>query len=117
MGEREIEALLSDRIVERVPADPTTAEAELDVAHRHIATAALVAESDPAAAFAIGYDAIRKAIAAHMRAHGFACARRPATTVASASTRWLRSTTARSPTTSRDSTTCADCETNPSTAA
>jgi hypothetical protein len=71
VGERELEALVSERIVERVPPDRGTAEKELDAAHRHIASAALVAQSDPAGAFAMGYDAIRKAIAAHMRARGY----------------------------------------------
>lgn len=70
MGEGEIGVLVSQRIVERVPADPATAGTELRVARRHVESAALVAESDPTAAFALGYDAIRKAIAAHMRARG-----------------------------------------------
>ena len=71
MGERELEALLSERVVERVAADAMTAEKERDAARRHIASAALVAQSDPAGAFAMGYDAIRKSIAAHMRTRGY----------------------------------------------
>jgi len=37
----------------------------------HLETAASVARRDPAAAYAIAYDAARKAISAHMRASGF----------------------------------------------
>ena len=71
MGEAELRRLLSERAIEVVTADPATAAQELDAARRHVTSAALIAADDPIGAFAIGYDAIRRAIAAHMRARGY----------------------------------------------
>ena len=71
MGEAELQRLLNERAIEAVTPDRETADQELDVARRHVTSAALIGSDDPIAAFAIGYDAIRKAITAHMRARGF----------------------------------------------
>jgi HEPN domain len=71
MGEPEIAALLADGTIERVEPDVVAAERELRIARRHLETAEQISPTDPEAAFAVGYDAIRKAIAAHMRATGF----------------------------------------------
>lgn len=72
-----VSRLLADGAVERVEADPGAAEAELAVARRHVESAALLAASDPTAAFAVGWEAIRKAVSAHMRAGGFRTRRGP----------------------------------------
>ncbi len=71
MGEGQIAALLADGVIERVQSDVVAAEREFRIARRHLATAEQILPTDPEAAFAVGYDAIRKAIAAHMRATGF----------------------------------------------
>lgn len=65
-----LSSLLANGTIERVEPDRRTAGRELGVAREHIESAVLLAERDPAAAFAVGYDAIRKAISAHMRAAG-----------------------------------------------
>ena len=70
MGEAEVAALLASGDLEHVVADPVTAERELVEARRHVESALRLAEDDPSAGFAIGYDAVRKAITPHMRARG-----------------------------------------------
>jgi hypothetical protein len=71
MSARALGELLGSGVIERVEPDRAAADRELFVARRHITTAASVARSDPTGAFAVGYDAIRKAITAHMRASGY----------------------------------------------
>lgn len=44
---------------------------EIATVRRHIGAAAEIAELDPTLAFTGLYDAMRKAIQAHMRAHGY----------------------------------------------
>ena len=66
-----LSALLDAGTIERVEPDPRFAERELRVAREHIESAASLAERDPTAGFAVGYEAIRKAISAHMRATGY----------------------------------------------
>ena len=51
---------------------------ELDVARKHHESAETILESDPAGAFQIGYDAMRKSISAHMRARGYRAAKQGA---------------------------------------
>jgi hypothetical protein len=63
--------LLDDNVIERVEPDREGASQELATARLHLQSAASLAENDPVAAFAIGYEAMRKAIAAHMRCDGF----------------------------------------------
>lgn len=75
MSEREVSALLASGAIERVEPDPVAARRELAVARQHVESAASIADSDATAAFAIGYDAIRKAISAHMRARGYRVAK------------------------------------------
>jgi HEPN domain len=71
LSQDELDDLVLQRVIERVAADPETAQVELDQARLHVESAAEIAERDPVAAFAIGYDAIRKALSAHMRHHGY----------------------------------------------
>lgn len=71
MSRRAVAALLENGQLARVEPDTSAAADELDVACRHIASADTLRESDPSAAFAVGYEAVRKAISAHMRAGGY----------------------------------------------
>lgn len=67
----EIQRLLAERKIERADSDRETALEEIDTARRHIAAAREIAELDPMLAFIGLYDAIRKAVQAHMRAGGY----------------------------------------------
>ncbi len=71
MSQEELDDLVAEGVVEPVAPDPETARIELEQARLHIESSAEIAERDPVAAFAIGYDAIRKALSAHMRDHGY----------------------------------------------
>lgn len=71
MGSEHVDKLLQRGVVRRVAADPEAAAADLDSAKRHLESVAEIAEIDPEGAFSLAYDAARKAIGAHMRAHGF----------------------------------------------
>jgi hypothetical protein len=77
MTEAQIQRLLAERKIEQVDPDPETARQEVDTAQRHIAAAREIAELDPTLAFIGLYDAIRKAIQAHMRAGGYRVTRGP----------------------------------------
>lgn len=70
MSQEELGELLAEGAIESA-ADPETARVELEQARLHVESAAEIAERDPVAAFAIGYDAIRKALSAHMRSRGY----------------------------------------------
>jgi hypothetical protein len=65
-----IEELLAGRRLERVAPDSAAARERLEGARRHLRSSELVAEQDPDAAYALLYDAARKAVAAHMLAAG-----------------------------------------------
>lgn len=71
MGTAEVAQLLRQGVVRQVTADPATAQDEISIARRHITSATSLVESDPTLAFVALYDAMRKAISAHMRANGF----------------------------------------------
>ena len=71
MSQEELDELVVGGVIERVTADPETARVELEQARLHVESAAEIADRDPVAAFAIGYDAIRKALSAHMRDRGY----------------------------------------------
>ncbi len=71
MTEADVQRLLTERKITRVEPDPVTALEEIATARRHIAAAAAIAELDPTLAFTGLYDAMRKAIQAHMRANGY----------------------------------------------
>lgn len=71
MSQEELDELIAAGVIERVAADPETARVELEQARLHVESAAEIADRDPVAAFAIGYDAIRKALSAHMRDRGY----------------------------------------------
>jgi len=71
MSQEELDELIAEGVIESVAADPETARVELEQARLHVESAAEIAARDPVAAFAIGYDAIRKALSAHMRSRGY----------------------------------------------
>lgn len=77
MAEADVRRLLSAGRIRTVSPDLETARLELDVARRHIASAEKIMEDDATLAFTALYDAIRKAIAAHMRSRGYRVTRRP----------------------------------------
>jgi len=71
MGEKELRRLVTENIVERVEPNSDTALQEIGTARRHLESARRIADDDPPGAFAMAYDAMRKAVAAHMRARGY----------------------------------------------
>lgn len=71
MSQEELDELVAEGAIEPVAPDPETARIELEQAGLHVESAAEIAARDPVAAFAIGYDAIRKALSAHMRHRGY----------------------------------------------
>jgi hypothetical protein len=71
MTAAEVEQLLRDGQLRTMPPDPETALVELGSARVHISSAEKIVEDDPEAAFALLYDAMRKAIVAHMRVSGY----------------------------------------------
>jgi hypothetical protein len=77
MTEADLQRLLASDKIRKVAPDLDTARAELEVARRHIASAEKIMAEDPTLAFAALYDAMRKAITAHMRASGYRVTRGP----------------------------------------
>lgn len=65
-----VENLLAARRIERLAADPAAARQRLATSERHLRSAQTIAPDDPDAAYALLYDAARKAVAAHMLAAG-----------------------------------------------
>jgi hypothetical protein len=65
-----IAQLVAARRLERMPPDPEGALLRLEAARRHLESAALLVEADPDGAYALLYDAARKAVAAQMLAAG-----------------------------------------------
>jgi hypothetical protein len=77
MTEADVQRLLTNNTIRRVAPDPETARAEIDVARRHVASAEKIMDEDSTLAFTALYDAMRKAITAHMRSRGYRVARGP----------------------------------------
>ena len=71
-----IDELIASGRIEAVPVDPAARD-RLVPAHAHRASAAEIVEIDPAGAYALAYDAARKAITAHMLAAGLRPRNRP----------------------------------------
>lgn len=69
--------LLTAGRLERVPADLAGARARLARAEQHLATAAALIGHDNEVAYGSLYDAARKALTAHMLAHGLRVPARP----------------------------------------
>jgi hypothetical protein len=66
----DLDDLVAEGVIIRVKPDAEAARADLGVARAHLASAPLTAAVDPVGAFSIAYDAVRKALVAHMRANG-----------------------------------------------
>jgi hypothetical protein len=71
MTEADVRRLLAEKKIRATPPDPETARVELDLARRHIGSAEKIMANDPTLAFTALYDAMRKAIVAHMRSRGY----------------------------------------------
>lgn len=71
MSGSSLESLVREGRIERVEADPDAARGRLEEAERHLASASAIADADPEGAYALLYDAARKAIDAHMQANGY----------------------------------------------
>jgi hypothetical protein len=65
-----VDQLIAGGAIVRVHGDAKAARTDTVAARAHLKSAAAVAQSDPVGAFSLAYDAIRKALIAHMRAHG-----------------------------------------------
>jgi predicted metal-dependent phosphoesterase TrpH len=116
MSQEELDELVAEGVIESVVPDPETAQIELEQAQLHVESAAEIAERDPVAAFAIGYDAIRKARSRRTCAAAATESREAqATTRAQGATRSPRSMTLAWKSTWRPSTSFVNYETNPST--
>jgi len=74
--------LLAERLVAEAPPDPVTARACLEVAEKHLVSAEAVAERDMVGAYALLYEAARKAVAAAMLMAGLRIRSRPGSHVA-----------------------------------
>ena len=77
MAEADVRKLLAEKKLREVAPDPETAQVEIEVARRHIASAETIMNADSTLAFTALYDAIRRAISAHMRARGYRVGRGP----------------------------------------
>jgi hypothetical protein len=69
--------LARDGRIEAVSPDLNAAWSRLDEAKTHLASSAALAKADPSLAYVALYDAARKAITAHMQAHGYRVTNRP----------------------------------------
>jgi HEPN domain-containing protein len=69
-GRATIEQMVADGELQRVPPSRRQADRLLDQAHHHLASAAQVRSEDPAGAYALAYDAARKALAAILENQG-----------------------------------------------
>lgn len=71
MSSDAVELLVSEGAIERVSVDREAASRDLDAAAAHLVSVEARAAHDPAGAFALAYEAYRRAVVAHMRASGF----------------------------------------------
>lgn len=73
-----VKDLIESGRLERVPKDAAKAQVLIDGARSNLKSAKAVASADTSGAYALAYDAARKAISAHMAFYGFrASMRRP----------------------------------------
>jgi len=71
VSSEELVQLVSEGAVERAPVDRAAASRDLEAATAHLVSVEARAAHDPVGAFALAYEAFRKAVVAHMRATGF----------------------------------------------
>lgn len=67
----DLEALVKEGRLEPVEADTGAVRDKLEEAKLHLDSAVLIAETDPAGAYSLLYDAARKAVDAHMLMSGY----------------------------------------------
>ena len=113
--EADVQRLLASKGIRRVAADPETARSEVEISRRHLASAEKIMADDPTLAFTALYDAMRKAISAHMRTRGYRVTGGPGAHMKTGATRRLPSTTSTSARISISSTRFVICETRAST--
>jgi hypothetical protein len=80
--------------IEKVTADTAAARAKVEDAKRHLSSAAQIASTDLEGAYALAYDAARKAVEAHLLANGYRIANRAGAHAAAAEYaewKWRRS--------------------------
>jgi hypothetical protein len=70
VSDADTQALVDEGVLLRVPADRKAAQRAVSIARTHIAGAESSSDVDPTGSFTVAYDAARKAVVAHMRAHG-----------------------------------------------
>jgi HEPN domain len=71
MTDEQLDGLESEGVIERVSPDSVAARRDLASAEEHLLDLEERVGKDPGGAFALAYEAMRKAIVAHMRANGF----------------------------------------------
>lgn len=69
-GRETVDALIADKLIEQVHPDRAAADRMLDEARAHLESAAKIADSDSAGAYALVYNAARKALAAVLENEG-----------------------------------------------
>ncbi len=69
-GRDTLDSMINRGELERVPASREQADLLLAQAHQHVSSARAIAESDPAGAYQLLYDAARKALAAVLENQG-----------------------------------------------
>ena len=69
-GKSEVEGLIDQGEIERVPPSDQLAERLLTEAQRHLAAATDIADQDPTGSFQLAYDAARKACSAPLAVQG-----------------------------------------------
>ncbi|MBM6401117.1 hypothetical protein [Phycicoccus sonneratiae] len=69
-GAAEISEMVADGLLQEVPSSVEAAQALLTEARRHLASADLLADTDPQGAYSLLYDAARKGLAAVLQAEG-----------------------------------------------
>jgi hypothetical protein len=69
-GRGKIDELIASGELQRVPADVTVAHRLLQTARGHLGSASEIRSKDPEGAYAVAYDAARKACAALLQAQG-----------------------------------------------
>ncbi len=69
-GKDRIDELVRRGLLQRVPASREAAQVMIAQARRHLASAEMIVDTDPQGAYALTYDAARKAMAAVFEAQG-----------------------------------------------
>ncbi|GII79415.1 hypothetical protein Sru01_43970 [Sphaerisporangium rufum] len=70
LGEEVVSRLISEREIQRVPQAGDLATSMLEAARSHLASVTKIQDEDPEGAYALCYDAARKACAALLQAQG-----------------------------------------------